>query len=450
MRELVQSYPHDDSPLISVDGESTSCSSRTSSNEDYASYDEMKSAKPPDEFKTLNIQGGLPRTCIEHRRNKKLDLPQDIKFENITEDDLYEVVSYISSKGVMDHFLDNIFPNHAEEKLDLTKEEQGKIKPLPGKIICKHKNEELSQTWEVVPAVPIKWPGEQTLEFIMKSQRSPGMRTKILFPHPAMVGEIMRLGAVVVPKGCFANDRQRKDTNLEWEFYFPQAEQYMESFMTHSQMKSYLILLCLYKTYVAPTTFEKGLLIEHIRTFFLAHLDNNFRDWPEHKLGTKLIALLKQLNVLIGSSDLRDYFITEKKPLEYISKKYLRENQRVFHEIIASPLMGFMKSLKNLQYVKGSKKFYTPFDFDKLYTIVTQRGAHLTNSSLEKAGPINRNRMPVGKLDPDTNWSHVNENVKRVQLMKQKELEKQREIEEELERRTSDDYLDLSVSMTNS
>lgn len=447
LKEIVASYSPDDFPLLSVDGESTTCSSGPSSVDDYVSLEETRHQKNGI-IETLEMPNTtLPITCIEHRKQKKLDISQNVKFEDISDEDLYEVVSYISSKGFMEYFHQYHFHKLAKDELNFTDEQIRQRRRQTGKITCKLKDEDFSKTWHIIPSVRIKWPGEQTLEFIMKSQRSLNVRTKFLFPDPVTIGNIMELGAVLVPKGCYVKDRTRNDADLEWEFCFPQAENHLESFLTHSQMKCYLFLLCIHKTYIAPSTVEKGLILDHIRSFFLAQLDKNFLDWPEHKLGLKLCSLLKQLNHLIGNTELKDYFISEKKPLLNVTKKYLRENQRILHDIIESPLMSCIKSLKNLQYVRGGQNFYRPIDFDKLYSIITQKGIQLLNPKIPLGQPVLKNKFLFDNADNDTIWIHVSENIKWEKNRFRKKMEKQKELEEKLEKRKSVDSLDLTVSL---
>lgn len=65
LNETISTFSPDGSPMLSIDEESTTCNSRTSSIEDFATFEEMK--KPiHDVFKTRCNQTALPKRCIEH------------------------------------------------------------------------------------------------------------------------------------------------------------------------------------------------------------------------------------------------------------------------------------------------------------------------------------------------------------------------------------------------
>lgn len=86
-----------------------------------------------------------------------------------------------------------------------------------------------------------------------------------------------------------------KLAGLEWEINFPKAERYLEARMSHAQMKCMLLLLTLHKTFIAPVTAQNGLLSEHIRTHMYWQCERDYRNWPEHRLGTKLLRVIKDL-----------------------------------------------------------------------------------------------------------------------------------------------------------
>lgn len=83
--------------------------------------------------------------------------------------------------------------------------------------------------------------------------------------------------------------------DLEWEINFPKAERYLEARMSHAQMKCMLLLLTLHKTFIQPVTEQNGLLPEHIRTHMFWECERDYRNWPEHRLGTKILSVIKNL-----------------------------------------------------------------------------------------------------------------------------------------------------------
>uniref|UniRef100_V5I8Q6 Mab-21-like HhH/H2TH-like domain-containing protein n=1 Tax=Anoplophora glabripennis TaxID=217634 RepID=V5I8Q6_ANOGL len=278
----------------------------------------------------------------------------------------------------------------------------------------------------------------------MKAQKRPEPRKRYVFPTQRMISEIENLNCVLVPKGYVRKKGEHTDSDLEWEIQFPQAERYIETFMSHAQAKCYLFLLTLHKTYIEPDTFQLGLLAEHIRSFMLWECEANYSDWPEHRLGTKLVTLITSLNIHIAKSDLRDFFIKEKNVFENIPKKYLRHAQKMLHEVLEAPVMSFIKSLRNLRYTRG-KHFYHPFEFDQLYDILIKTGIQSTNPQLISDMHIPPNFKKIRHLDTDIQVKHFKEAQKRERILKkrQEEIEKKNLKKEEEERRGSIDSVDL-------
>lgn len=446
------SYSPDDSPVPSEHSESISRTSADSESFDYAKFADIKTPKPIDVFRSLSKHENIPKMCIAHRKIKKLKtFDEDITIESITLDDLYETVSYVSSKGFMKHFQNNLFPNNVAVEMGFDEDDIYQSKAIPGKIFCNLRREAVVTPCEIIPSICMSWPGEHTLEFMMKSQRVPEGRKRYIFPTSRMIGDIKKLGCTVVPKGYIkkTTSGDRLDTDLEWEICFPQAERYLETYMSHAQMKCLIFLLVIHKTYIEPKTFELGLLREHIRTFMLGECESNYSEWPEHRLGTKMISVIKNLNNAIAKANIPDFFIKEKNHLNNIPMKYLRHAQKVFHEILETPLMSFIKSLRNLRYAKG-QSFYQPFDFDKLNEILRKRGIELTNPILTTSAIIPPN-LKTRELDNEAQWGHVDIMRRRERILrKRKEEEKMKESPEVREngRKGSVDSIDLEVSTT--
>lgn len=441
----------DDIPIAkSEPTPSTSRSSTESDTYGYSTITEMKTPKPIDIIKGLRRQEGrpnLPLSCISYRKVKKILMESDLEDKeivNITDEDLYDIVSYINSKGFMKFFQNNIFPNGIGTNLGLEESEIRLAKSIPGKIFSDFHEGDKHIPCEVIPALSVNWPHKQTLEFLMKAKKEPEPRKRYIFPTPRMISEITNLSCVLVPKGYVRKKGEHSDSDLEWEIQFPQAERYLETFMSHSQAKCYLFLLALHKTYIEPATFQLGLLTEHIRSFMLWECETNYSDWPEHRLGTKLVTLITSLNSHIAKIDLRDFFIKEKNVLDNIPKKYLRHAQKVLHEVLEAPVMSFIKSLRNLRYTRG-KHFYHPFEFDKLYDILIKSGMESTNPQLTSDMYIPPNMKMIKRLDPGIQVKHVQEAQKRKKIMKKRQEENEKKnLKKELEeRRGSVDSVDL-------
>ncbi|KAJ8966131.1 hypothetical protein NQ314_003723, partial [Rhamnusium bicolor] len=435
--------------------EATPSTSRSSTESDttygYSTLTDIKTPKPIEIIKGLEKKDALPNlplSCISYRKVKKLTYQLDIdqqNVENLTEDDLYDTVSYINSKEFMKHFQNIVFPNKVAVNLGFDLVNLSLAKSIPGKIFCNLNDKDGSVPCEVIPALPIQWPLEQTLEFLMKGQKPPEVRKRYIFPTESMINEIKALNCVLVPKGYVRKKGAHFDNDIEWEIHCPQAERYLETFMSHAQTKSFLFLLTIHKTYIEPKTLQFGLLTEHIRNFLLWEYEANYSDWPEHRLGTKLMNILKNFNTHIAKSHLPDYFIKEKNMFENIPKKYLRHAQKVFHEVLESPVMKFIKSLRNLRYTRG-RFFYHPFDFEQLHDILIKSGMESTNPQIISDSSIPPNYKKKRYYDSDTQLKYIKEMKRRERILHQMREKKEKEKEnlsEPEERRESIDSIKM-------
>ncbi|KAJ8918601.1 hypothetical protein NQ315_013106 [Exocentrus adspersus] len=444
--------PSIDDDILMAPSEPTPSTSRSSTDSDnygYTTITDMKTPKPIEIIKGLEKQEGrlnIPPSCISYRKVRRnlveYDL-EDKEIENITEEDLFDMVSYVNSKGFMKFFQNNVFPNGVGTNLGFSDIEVRMAKSIPGKIFCSLYEDEKHVPCEVIPALSVRWPHQQTLQFLMKAQKPPEPRKRYIFPTQRMIDEIAALNCVLVPKGYVRKKGKHNDSDLEWEFQFPQAERYLETFLSLAQAKCLVFLLTLHKTYIEPKTSQMGLLTEHIRTFLLWECEANYSDWPEHRLGTKLVTLIKNLNVHIAKSDLRDFFIKERNLFENIPKKYLRHAQKVFHDILETPLMSFIKSLRNLRYTRG--KFYYPFDFDKLYEILIKSGMESTNPQILSELSVPPNFKKMKYYDSDNQVRYLKEVQKREKILRKRQEESENaNLKEKEERKGSVDSIDMS------
>ncbi|KAJ8968334.1 hypothetical protein NQ314_002350 [Rhamnusium bicolor] len=298
----------------------------------------------------------------------------------------------------------------------------------------------------VIPSVAIDWPAEQTFEFIMRedrptiTDRRTGYRYR--WPTDEMLKDIKSMSCVLVPKGYWVKKGNYSDANIEWEIAFPKAERYIESRMSHSQTRCFLFLLTIHKAYIDPISYQHGLLTEHIRCHMYWECETNYRDWPEHRLGTKLLKVITNLNNRLSKGVLPDYFIKQKNLFESIPKKYLQFAQKVFHDVLQSPAMYFMKALRNLRYTSG--KFYPPLDFKELHRILTQTQANkIVNPSLLTAPPnLKRKRYN----DAEIQLRHLQELKHKEKILRMKFAEKEN-AEKVEERKESVDSIDLGVNI---
>lgn len=438
------------------DGPSTSNGIRSTDSSDSYDYVTITNTKTPqpihiDMKKLTRVSNSLSNKCFTTVMVKNLHLSEndpDDEEDNDTEPPpvLFHPVTYIDSHGFMEHFKNNVFPNSLSQALGLDMETVKSATAIPGLIFCdSYDNDNVTQR-HIIPSVSIQWPAALAFEWAIREDRPTIIDPKTAFrykwPTDGMIQEIKRLHCVVVPKGCILKRGENKESNLEWEVAFPKAEKFIETKMSHAQMRSYLFLLALHKTFIEPITTNHGLLPEHIRTHMYWECEANYRNWPENRLGTKLMLVLKNLYDKLGKRRMSDYFIRGKNVFENIPGKYLLPAQKLIFEIRESPVMFFIVALRNLRYTSG--RFYPTLDFKELLDILINDGVKSANFMIytlkEERQKVHKKRVVD---NAEMEWTRrYHEEVK-----KKKKKEEQKEKEEHANiHRKSVDSVDFKVS----
>ncbi|KAH1004974.1 hypothetical protein HUJ05_005733 [Dendroctonus ponderosae] len=435
-------------------------SSRSDSECDYSRITELRTPKVIEIDQAIERRDTLPETCFTHRKIKCIpvdsleedDEQQRLEFlANLNEADLIKDVIYINSSGVMKYFQNTLFPISLGKTLGFSEEAIFMAKAIPGRIFCDEIDIEtnVKKAFEVIPAVGIPFPDDQTIEFVYREDRPTivDRRTGVKYRWPTtgtggMIEEIRNMSAVLVPKGYAKKKGVNRDASLEWEVNFPKAERYLEARMSHAQMKCMLLLLTLHKTFIAPVTAQNGLLPEHIRTHMYWQCERDYRNWPEHRLGTKLLRVIKDLQHTLFLGSLPHFFIKDRDLFENIPKQYLNYAQKVLLQILNNPVPYFVKALGNLRYTSG--KFYPPLDLQELYQALKTKSSagKLFSEVLEVASnggfcaalvnpQLSYQLVPQLKRrlyrDPDQQMKHLKYLKKKEQLLRERVLEKEAE-----------------------
>ncbi|XP_056633449.1 uncharacterized protein LOC130443027 [Diorhabda sublineata] len=450
LRELKKTNIRDSgSPILPLDSiESNSRSSSASSETAYTTISNLKTPKPMDINAALEKQAsqstGFPRSCFSYRKIKKISWdPDELKGENISEDDLFEIVSYINSKNFMTHIQNEPILNEVASKLGVDLEDICEAKVIQEKIYCNVSIEEKYIPCEIMPCIKAKWPLEQTLTFLSKGERDAEPRQRFVFPTSYMIEEIKTLDCVLLPKGYIETKGKRNDVDISWELCFPQAQKYLETCMSYSQIKSLLLLITLHKTFIEPKTKHLGLTVDHIRNFLLLECESNCSDWPEHRLGSKLIKVIKRLNSHLSKAHphIPDFFVSGKNILNDVANREIRKSHKVLDEILQAPVMHFMIALRNIRYTNG-KTFYPPLNFKNLYDILVKTGIEHSNPQLA-AKTIKKPKYS----DPEMTFLMFKDVKKRRTILKQRieqeEMEERRKKEAEDKRRGSIDSINV-------
>lgn len=367
------------------------------------------------------------------------------KQEEENEHKLYIIIYYINSSEFMKFFQNHVFPNYLGPKLNFKEEDIKKSKTLPGIIFCNsYDGNDLSTNCEIIPAVSVK-PNLLPSQWLLKIRPEKVGSDKQIYQWPTanMIQEVVQYESLMVPAGFVPKRGENKENFLEWEMAFPQVEKYLGSKMTHAQMKGYLTLVVLFKTHIEPHTDKKGLLIDHLRTLMYLECEANYRDWPDHRLGDRLLMVLKKLKYYLGLRHLPDYFIADKNLFVNIPGRLLIKCQKQIHDILESPTMYFLAALRNLRYT-NQNSFYPYPDYTKLYKILTDRTVLTINVGLQDAMEEEQVRT-IRKYQYNAQQKWKYEKLKQSRKKKQATVKK---APVETKRKRSTDSIDLEVSYT--
>ncbi|CAG9833325.1 unnamed protein product [Diabrotica balteata] len=430
LKEIVNRPSSSGSPVLTLDenSEPNSRSSNDSSDTAYTNFTDLRTPTPMEILNGLKKKStqcdGLPKTCISYRKVKKISWDADeLRGEKISEDDLYDTVSYINSKSFRKYSQNGTLLSEAASYLNIQEEDIQETQIIQEKVVFDTVKSEKRIPYEIIPAIQAKWPLEQTLDFATKAERSSESRKVCIFPTPSMIEEITTLDCVLLPKGYSYKRGEYNDSDIEWELCFPQAQRYLESFMSHAQMKSLIILLTLHKTFIEPQTAHLGLTADHIRNFIFLECESHYSDWAEHRLGIKLLKVIKRLYTHLSQAKpcIPDFFVTNKNTLSEIPIRKIRRALMALDEILQSPLMYFIKALRNLRYTDG-KNFFPPLNFKKLHELLNKSGLEFSNPQL-----ATRLRKKPRFTDADMLVSHLRDAKKRQKILRERQEEQERQ-----------------------
>lgn len=328
--------------------------------------------------------GSLPKSCLtpikvrneKSENNSDRDSSDDEK--RVPNVPLFRKQYYLNSTEFMAHFRKNVFPNELGLVMGFSKKQIYQSKFARDRIFL------FDAAYQIVPAITLPWPGILAYEWMWRDRKA----GKYVWPTKTMITDVSRLFCQACPNGFLPKRGANPNRSLEWEVTFPRAEKYLETRMSHAQIKAYLYLLTLLKAFVEPKTGNHGLLPRHVRTLMFWECEADYVRWPESRLGSKLLLVLKHLCLNLGNAHLPDYFVKNKNLFGSIPGMYLRSAQEALAKIIEFPVMYFLVALQSLTYVSPGQ-FYPLPDFERLHKILTSDGLDLGDTKpllLKKTG----------------------------------------------------------------
>ncbi|XP_050310559.1 uncharacterized protein LOC126746371 [Anthonomus grandis grandis] len=415
-------FPNTKDTLSVIQSSHTSGSSDTESTGTWMGTEENR------QLVNDQFEEGTLDDCFVFRRNKKADVDLDLEeldHENLNDDDVYDIISYLPPKKFMQYFQSKVFKENIKEQLGLVQYEIDRAqvdKHSPGKIFCNLRDGNGNcYPVEIVPCLKCTWPSRQTYDFTAKHSNG-----KFRWPTDEMLKELTKLQCALVPskkllKGNSISNRPNNRSDLEWEIKFPLAESYLETVLRPEQIKCYLALLTLFKEHLEPYTKGHGVTPEHLLTLILWESEKSYQGWPEHRLGLKLRDIITHISNSLCQRNLKDFFIRNRNLLKNVSRKHLEFANELFHRVKESPLTYFIRALRNIRHTTGS--FYPPLDYkallDILYKTDWQEVNYLTLD--DDKSESNQERKPKFR-DAEKQLAYVKERERRKKLMKQNEM----------------------------
>ncbi|XP_002023323.2 uncharacterized protein LOC6598265 [Drosophila persimilis] len=220
---------------------------------------------------------------------------------------------------------------------------------------------------ELVPAihVPNAWP-DCAFEFNLRARpRLTNLHTdeKFQWPTEQMRNRIRSFGFHVVPVGYAPKHSRNPFRELEWRIVFPQAEQFLERQLTAMQLKVFLLMKVLVRTFVSDKCQAMGSLVEQLRAHLFWQCERHSNDWPEEFLGERLLRFVRSFDECLARKHLSDYFIERRNLFEHVPEDALMELRSIMAGIAEQPLLHLMQALRNIEHAPD---FYPKMDYKRL------------------------------------------------------------------------------------
>lgn len=323
---------------------------------------------------------------------------------------------------------------------------------------------------EIIPTIfSAIWPKE-ALKWKVRSRKrvsDPRPDAVYTWPTQAMLDHVHSLGCHLLPLGYMPTRGRNKEQFLEWQLAFPEAERYLETWLTHAQVRCLLFSMAVYKSFLEPLNTQLGLLPIHIRTLLFWQCERNYAAWPEDRPGETLRKFLEKMYEAIMKKDLPDYFIQRRNLFESTPSTHLLKVQEKLLRVRENLVMHTLFAVRNLRYVDSS--FYPVFDCKRLYHIITTDNLvtllnpQLAQSALNTVAPKNKQTeqqeedeeseeennsnidlwKPVTSKDPKKKWK---QDV-RTQIEIERSAQKSEKAAAPRSRRPSTDSIDIKVKI---
>ncbi|XP_062542834.1 uncharacterized protein LOC134210660 isoform X2 [Armigeres subalbatus] len=358
-----------------------------------------------------------------------------------------EQKQYLNSKGFLAYFI-NLFQETLAYDLGIKKDSLDNATWRGAVIYC--------DQWEIIPAIVCPWPREAA-EWIERKREvkvNPLTKQKFQWPTAPMIQKIKSFGCHVIPTGYAPKVGTNRHRQLEWKIVFPEAERYLESCLTNTQVKIYMLTKLLLKTFVDPTLITNMNMFgnEHLRAHLFWQCESNYAAWPEDYIGEALLRFLNGLLDRIKTHKLPDFFLPSRNLFENIPERVLVELHKRIFRITENPVMHLMVALRNMKLPAGQTTFYPKLKIKRIYSVmIIDNPLKIINprfrdedenlAAEDSATEDQEKEVAVGSI-AYFNKQEVESRKQRTRIVRFMEAEK-RKIEQLDERKASIDSIDL-------
>lgn len=381
---------------------------------DYAYITHLNSHHPLTELQMTNIEEKiqvdakiLPESCIANYQDF-IEIPSEGEDDDNDEEEIEEgydchdefhsnhfdkfdfsSIKYLNSKEFMRYFGELLLRKLAL-KLGLSDDEFENGTYRGASIHTKN--------YEIIPAIHVahnaqNWP-DCAFQFKRRerpTRTNPLTKKQFQWPTQEMIKRIETFGFHVIPLGYAPKKLRNPYREIEWKIIFPKAERFLETTLTSTQIKVFMISKALVKTFVDQYEKDNTLMftMDHLRTHLFWECEKNFVTWPEEYIGGVLIRFIKAFMTRLREKCLPDFFIHERNLFESIPEYSLVRLHSVLTEIVSNPVMHVIVALRNLHLVDD---FIPKMDYKKIYN-------NLVENKYLKLQKLSRNSKIVSMLE---------------------------------------------------
>ncbi|XP_055370972.1 uncharacterized protein LOC129605316 [Condylostylus longicornis] len=303
----------------------------------------------------------VPESCItvvEYYLDEAYNEDDDESTDS--EVDVIEV-KYLNSKSFFCYFA-TVLQDHLAQDLNLCDVEFDSATWKGASIFTK--------SYEIIPAIHLRcWP-DCAFEWKRRTRSiiyNPLNGQQLQWPTQEMIKKVESFGCHVIPMGFAPKTGKNPYRELEWKIIFPKAERYLETHLTDTQVKIFMVSKLLIKTFLEQKRDIFMFTMDHLRMHLFWECEKNCGAWPEEFLGEVLLRFLKSFLERTTSKCLPDYFITGRNLFECIPESTLVRIHQIISQIVQNPVMHLLAAYRNLEQIEP---FFPKLNYKKLYSII--------------------------------------------------------------------------------